>query len=272
MKKLGLVWFYLSLVFGITPMARADVLVLIHGYLSDATVWDSSGVTAALRAQGWQAGGITGVNWLLPGPAQTADRRYYQVSLPSTAPLLVQTEYLLQQLRSLQATYPDQAFTLIGHSAGGVVARLLLLHPQAPKVKALITIASPHLGTARAEQALDATYWTQPVSPLIDFFGGPLATLRHSEGLLVDLIRPRPGNLLHWLNHQPHPQLAYYAIVRGSGPLLLGDDLVPPISQDLNQVPALRGKAQVITVPAEHGLTPQDGWALQLILQGLSAS
>jgi triacylglycerol esterase/lipase EstA (alpha/beta hydrolase family) len=45
----------------------------------------------------------------------------------------------------------------IGHSAGGVVARVALVNYGADTVAWLITIAAPHLGTERASEALDAT-------------------------------------------------------------------------------------------------------------------
>ena len=38
--------------------ARADVLVLIHGYLGGAYSWDESGVTAVLQQHEWQPAGI----------------------------------------------------------------------------------------------------------------------------------------------------------------------------------------------------------------------
>ena len=44
---------------------------------------------------------------------------------------------------------------LVGHSAGGVVARLVVLGNNPYRVDELITIASPHLGTVRAAQGLD---------------------------------------------------------------------------------------------------------------------
>ena len=57
MKK-GLMTFLL-LVTGLFALsARADVLVLIHGYLGGAYSWDESGVTAVLQQHDWQRAGI----------------------------------------------------------------------------------------------------------------------------------------------------------------------------------------------------------------------
>ena len=46
------------------------------------------------------------------------------------------------------------------------------------------------------------------------------------------------------------------------------DELVPAYSQDLNNVPALQGRAKVLVTTAGHSLTPQDGVLLAGILNG----
>jgi triacylglycerol lipase len=56
--------------------------------------------------------------------------------------------------------------------------------------------------------------------------------------------------------------------VRNTGFRMGGDILVPAYSQDLNQVPALRGRATVIASPLEHGLAADDA---RLILQRIAA-
>ena len=65
---------------------------------------------------------------------------------------------------------------------------------------------------------------------------------------------------------QPHPDIEYIGIVRGHELTLWGDWLVPAISQDLNNVPALAGRAILLTVPAGHELVPLDGVTLVGIL------
>jgi len=75
--------------------ARADVLVLIHGYLGGAYSWDQSGVTAALQQHEWQPAGIyvagPGGVQLLPAAGMQGKRKIYAVDLPSEAPVLVQS-------------------------------------------------------------------------------------------------------------------------------------------------------------------------------------
>ena len=88
--------------------------------------------------------------------------------------------------------------------------------------------------------------------------------LRYSRGGLVDLLPAESGNLLSWMNQQPHPDIVYVSVVRKS-PFALGDDMVPAYSQDMNNVPALRGRAHVLFTDAGHGLNPSDG----ILLAGL---
>ena len=46
-----------------------------------------------------------------------------------------------------------------------------------------------------------------------------------------------------------------------------GDDLVPGYSQDMNNVPALRGQAKVLMTATGHRLNPDDGQLLAGILE-----
>jgi triacylglycerol lipase len=253
---------------------RADVLVLIHGYLSGAQSWDTSGITAVLEHAGWHRAGVfaaspSGIH-LIPAPGQSTRHKVYVVDLPSEAPILVQSYQLRQILAAINKLNPGEPIVLVGHSAGGVVARAALVRGGARDVKALITIASPHLGTYRAEEALDATDIPFPFSMVTDFFGGETYnTAMRSRGLFVDLVRPRPGSLLFWLNNQKHPDMQYFSIVRGETTVMSGDYIVPGYSQDMNNVPALRGKSTRIAVGTQHGLEMIDGSVIVNVLAGI---
>jgi pimeloyl-ACP methyl ester carboxylesterase len=274
MKKLRL-----ALVFCLLNLAaltaRAEVLVLVHGYLSGADYWDRSGVTAVLQQHGWQRAGIyttaPGSAGFVPGPGLQAQDKFYSVDLPSEAPILVQVYQLQGVLDAIAKRHASESLVLVGHSAGGVVARTALVRGGARNVKALVTIASPHLGTVRAEQALDATDIPFPFSIVTDIFGGELYdTARRSRSLYVDLVRPQPGSLLFWLNGQPHPDIQYVSIVRTATGDGRGDYVVPAYSQDMNNVPVLRGRATAVRIPADHGLAPRDGALLVQVLADLS--
>jgi len=254
--------------------ARADVVVLIHGYLGGARNWDESGITGILQQHGWQRAGVylagpAGVQ-LFPAAGRTAQRKYYMADLPSSAPVLVQVYQLQQMLHAIGTEHPGEPIALVGHSAGGIVARTALVRGDIDNVKALITIASPHLGTVRAEQALDATDIPWPLSIIPDILAGETYDIaRHSRSLYVDLVRPRPGSLLYWLNTQPHPDIGYFSIVRGEDAEGWGDMVVPSYSQDMNNVPVLRGRSSLITIKANHGLGPRDGSILVNLIADL---
>jgi triacylglycerol lipase len=275
MKKLLLLGF--GMLMALTSLvARADVLVLVHGYLGSAHSWEESGVSAVLDSRGWKRAGMVvpapGGAQLIAAPVtgSQGDNRVYSVELPSMAPLMVQADQLQMMLKAVAERHPAERLILAGHSAGGVVARLALV--RGSRADALITIASPNLGTARAIEALDATDGSGPIGMIKDFFGGELYhTVKHSWGVLVDLTPAHPGSLLYWLNAQRHPAIEYYSVVR-TGPVGLGDELVPIFSQDLNNVPALKGKAEVLPLAAGHQLNPQDGAALLSIINGLKST
>jgi len=265
----------LMLVTGLFSMAgRADVLVLVHGYLSGAQSWDASGITGVLQQHDWQRAGVyvagpAGIQQL-PAPGVQTANKFYAVDLPSEAPVLVQVYQLNEILDAISRTHKDESVILVGHSAGGVVARATLVRGNHDNVKALITIASPHLGTSRAEQALDATDIPFPISMVTDFFAGEsYDTAMRSRSLYVDLVRPQPGTLLYWLNAQSHPDIEYFSIVRGSSEAGWGDYVVPAYSQDMNNVPALQGRSSMINVPVSHGLEPVDGSVIVNLLSDL---
>lgn len=266
-------WFSLLLTLTVST-AQADMLVLIHGYLSGAQTWDASGISAALTQNGWQRGGVlvagpTGVRNLAPAEDSTGNR-FYLVDLPSEAPLMLQADQLQAILNALASRHPGEAMILAGHSAGGIVARIALVRGGVPDARALITIASPHLGTPRAMQALDVSNVPFPFSIVSDALGGEgYHTLRRSQGLYVDLLPPAPGSLLGWLNNQPHPDIAYFSVIRGQGNIIAGDELVPGFSQDMDNVPALHGHSQRLLVPTGHMLGPVDATILLRILEQL---
>ncbi|MCB1877970.1 MAG: alpha/beta hydrolase [Chromatiales bacterium] len=256
----------LLLVF-LVSTARADVLVLVHGYLSDGNDWVKSGVAQRLAQAGWSyAGQLQGVGGVirLSGGHSGGDRRFFTVSLPDEAPLRVQAQWLAAYLSYIRPKNESERLILVGHSAGGLVARLTMVQHPELSVDTLVTIATPHLGTDRAELGLLAG--NSPVGMLANMLGNQ--TLDRSRGLYTDLAPEQRGNLLFWLNRQEHPKARYVSIVRyGEGGLLGGDNTVPVWSQDMNRVAALRGRSEVVTLATGHGLVADDGKVLVKLVQ-----
>ena len=255
--------------------ARADVLVLVHGYLASADSWEVTGINSLLEANGWKRGGLVTsapatAAPVFVGPGKDAANKVYVVDLPAEAPIIVQTDQFLAMLATIQTLHPGESLVIVGHSAGGIVARTALVRGNIQNVKALITIASPHVGTTLANRAIDATDESGLFGGLKSFFGGSgYDTLRRSRGLLFDLAHPYPGSLLYWLNAQQHPDIKYVSVVRLDPVGFAGDELVPGYSQDMNNIPAMQGKSSVFVTPAGHTLVTEDGTTLLQILNGL---
>ncbi|MDH5613083.1 MAG: alpha/beta fold hydrolase [Gammaproteobacteria bacterium] len=262
-----------ALTFFISTGLQANVLVLVHGYLASPSSWEQSGINVTLEAQGWKRGGLfsnTPAGVQLYEADNKADNTVYVVDLPAEAPVIVQSDFLLGMLNTIRQKRPDEPLIIVGHSAGGVVARMSLIRGGAKNVAALITIASPHVGTTRANEALDATNESGPFGIVKNLFGGSdYDTLKRSRGLLFDLTQPYPGNMLYWLNNQKHPDIKYISVVRLNPVGFAGDDLVPGYSQDMNNVTALQGRSTVITTPAGHTLVAQDANTIVSVLKSI---
>jgi len=257
--------------FSLPATAIADVVVLIHGYHSGASAWETSGVSSILQENGWSRAGLYAPSGrtmqFFSGSATNSRNKSVVVDLPSEAPVAIQADLLNQVLNDIRLRYPSEAITLAGHSAGAIVARTVLVRGNAAGVNRLITIAAPNLGTERTVQALNVTDIPWPFSMAADLFAGEdYHTVKRSRHLLIDLLPATPGTYLGWLNTQPHPELEYIAIVRGQNLTMSGDWMVPGISQDLNNVVAIAGQAKVISVPSTHELSPLDGAMLSSIL------
>jgi pimeloyl-ACP methyl ester carboxylesterase len=262
--------FVLTLLMFLTSLPlSADVAVLVHGYLGSAYSWQHSGVNAALARHGWQPAGIITPRGILPAPVDASANKFYAVELPSMGPVGMQAELLSNMLAQVAQQHPEEALILVGHSAGGVVARMALVRGGIGNPKALITIASPHLGTARAVQALDETDDAFPFNIIKEFFVGEIYdVIRDSWAVLLDLAPEWPGNLLYWLNRQPHPSIRYVSIVR-TGPVGMGDEMVPAFSQDMNNIKALNGQSETRMFSVNHALQPLDGRVLTELLAEL---
>ncbi|MBL8564273.1 MAG: hypothetical protein JNM89_00985 [Hyphomicrobiaceae bacterium] len=257
----------LAMLAGSALSAAADTLVLVQGYLGSAGSWRYSGIVPVLHSRGWQDGGH-----LFYGPdgrprstlaKTTAANRLYTIDLPTEAPIPVQAAFLVSNLAYVAAQHPRERIAVVAHSAGGVVARYAAVVDRSVKIDTLVTIATPHLGTAVAE--VGSALSESPLGWVAPFFGA--GTVNRSQVLYRELWRERPNSLLGWLNRQPHPAARYVSIVRATEPTPgAGDSIAPGWSQDMNAVPALAGRAERIISPGDHGLRIDDGALIADIL------
>jgi triacylglycerol lipase len=240
---------------------QAKQLVLVQGYLSNSSSWSNSGIIQLLQQNHWLYGGeyvLASDGVRLTGSqidTQADANAFYLVSLPTEASLQVQGYYLKSYLRHLRNHFPQQRLILVGHSAGGVLARYVMVQAPELDVAQLITIASPHLGTQSAE--LGKLVGESPLGWITPFIGAQ--TINRSQSLYSDLLPEQPHRFLFWLNRQPHPEAEYISIVRDQNVDDSGDLVVEQESQYLEHVYDLRERAYSYVVPAAHDLTPADG-------------
>jgi pimeloyl-ACP methyl ester carboxylesterase len=247
---------------------HAQVAILIHGHLSSGETWARHGILAALAHDGWGYGGHLVTNRSIPASAPRYARTVYTANLLSTAPLPDQAAALEQQLQTVQRRHPDEDIILVGHSAGGVVARLLLVEYGPQQVTRLITIASPHIGTPRAVKGLEITEdHGPPIETVKRVVGGnEYRGAKKSRQLYRELLPGNRSSVLDWLNRQEHPPLDYVSVIRVPAVGTRGDKIVPVYSQDMNMIPALHGKARSFTTPGDHFLKPLDGTLITRLL------
>ena len=171
MKKLLVVLFALM---SASQMVYADIAVLVHGFLGSPGSWEKGRVNQQLEAAGWNKAGVifqTPEGAMLSAqPGKIAGNEIYSVVLPSRAPIMLQADILQNMISDLEKRHPDEHIVLIGHSAGGVVARVKLVKFGAGNVNKLITIASPHSGTGLAVYALNKTHGSGPFGIVKNIF------------------------------------------------------------------------------------------------------
>lgn len=258
--------------FSIVGVSQAKTVVFIHGYMTEGSIWLRSGIVDHLGRNGWAFAGRYGYNAMgnvVQDVHKQGKNAVVTVELPWDQPVATQARLLSEYLAAIHQDRPEP-MVLVGHSAGGVVARFNLIQEQPEYVHALITIATPHLGTPMAD--LGALASDSPLGMFLQGMGD--STLLRSRGLFRDLQPARQGSFLHWLNHQEHPAIPYFSIIRSSAAVDFmdyghADLVVPPEYQDMNNVPVLRGRSVSIASDGGHALNVYDAIRIQKILAQL---
>jgi pimeloyl-ACP methyl ester carboxylesterase len=263
--KRTLVLLALSLLLSVwSNLSHAKTIVLIHGFQSNGMEWRFNGVTPVLQQYGWLDGGhyIPRANGVYNAaePRKRPLNVFYTLMLPHSAPIELQSQWLDKYLQQI-AAIRREPLILVGHSAGGVVARHWLVTTSSVPVSTLVTIAAPHLGTPLAD--LSAAFAETPLGKMATDMGFGALT-QTPRALYEELRTEEPGHYLYWLNHQPHPPIRYVAIVRANelDRPDNSDFFVPPYSQDMNNVWALQGHVEARASKGAHLLNPKDGYLL----------
>lgn len=240
----------------------ARTMVFVHGYWEDGMVWRNQAVTLPLLQNHWLDGGTLmmrsdGIQKYSRSKSIPLKRNvFYTVELPWTASIDQQAQFLSRYLAQIYANR-HQAISLVGHSNGGLVARYVLVTQANIPINALITIATPHLGSPLAQFA-NLAHKT-PFNEWSQLAGSKL--LENSQQLFKQLRPEKPHNFLYWLNHQAHPKIPYLSIIRNNATLLPHkfDYIVPPYRQNMNKVFALRNQSATFSINKNHSLNSTDG-------------
>lgn len=270
MKKL-LITFILILSCSKSVLA-SDSVIFIHGLAGNANSWAKQGIPNVLARDDWKIAGGAFYDYrygiYLKKQTGISDKNLFLLTIPSRASISHQAQIVEDILERIVELAPDDNLHLVGHSAGGVVARLVVVNRRFPKIKSLTTIASPHFGTRRAETALDLVNLPFPLNLMAETGGGQeYDKFQDASGLFKDLVRPRPGTFLHWLNWQPHPDIRYFSIVRKKKSVVSKDFMVPSLSQNMALLPTLHNRTKTLFVGYSHFLSKKDGVALSKILR-----
>lgn len=260
------------LILNTTQVVHAKTIVFIHGYMAEGSIWSRSGVLDHLARNNWPFAGRYGYDAqgrVVYDVRKQGRDATVTVELPWEQSIEFQASLLDKYLSEIYKHRP-QPIVLVGHSAGGVVARFSLVKNPVSSVHALITIATPHLGTPMAD--LGALASDSPLGIFLQELGDP--TLVRSRGLFRDLQPARRGSMLYWLNRQKHPAIPYFSIIRSNEVVDItrydqADLVVPPAYQDMNNVQALRGKSVSIASDGGHALSVYDAIRIQKILKQL---
>jgi len=262
-------WWLLLLTLSLTFPAQAEIAVLLHGVLGSSNSWEKRGAIDALQQMGWERagrvepGGPSGVLISRPTQPPRGNRQLYLVDIPSLIPLEQQGKLLEETLTILSKHHPEEPIYLVGHSAGGVVARITAVRNQLPNLKALVTIATPHQGSPYANLAYDIATLPYPFRLLPKMVANKkYKALRRARPMIKGLTVAKPGTFLHWLNQQPHPEIHYISIIRQQPASKADEALVPTWSQDMNRIAALAGRSMTIPTYAPHFINSADGYLL----------
>lgn len=240
--------------------AHADIAVLVHGYNDDGVKWYKKGIVQQLGRAGYIDGGqLAFFRGGIIGPmsAPNSENIVYTVDLPSEAPIMAQANILAMMLQRIRQIAPPAPFTLVGHSAGGLVSRATLVQHPELNISRLVTIATPHRGAPMAR--IGEMVSNSPMGMMADFMG--MDEISDADDLFSDMSPISNNRFLKWLNTRPHPPAAYISLVRRNK-----DMVVPRKSQDMNWVNALRGQSITIPTPGKHSLNPRDGAILAALL------
>lgn len=193
-----------SIIILLSQIAVANTVVLLNG-MTETNTWKSTNISANL----------------------SKEHKVTVIRLPYRESIQFQSSYLNDALKKI-----DGGVILVAHSAGGLVARNVLVRTKNPKIKSLITIASPHSGSDLAvygailnDQIPFGNMFSRIMLPAEASAYKPLRQLKNKSVFLRDL------------NNRHHPNACYISIVKTGG--YINNSYANIASQNMNNVSGL---------------------------------
>ncbi len=148
----------------LAPDATQPVIILVHGFMCNSGMW--APMLRALQGAGFQQNFVVSLD------------PFYRNAEANKRALMARIERICQRTGATEVT-------LIGHSMGGLLSRVLL-HQYPHRIARVISIGAPHAGT-------DSARWVSSVN------AGPV---RPDTQWLIEfnracLAQPHPSNLLN---------------------------------------------------------------------------
>jgi pimeloyl-ACP methyl ester carboxylesterase len=232
---------HLQSISGLAPILTTQIpfpIILVHGLGQKSTVWDSYAVKYYEKELGLNHGGVlkkvNGTCVLEPKNSNKFSD-FFTVSFSNPTDSIEGWRKELEQYITLVLNRTKaQKVILIGYSMGGLASRSYLTkHVIDHKVQRLITIGTPHLGSAFAKAynwkpAITTALKSDPNFATKFLLEQSLSVMKAAETdvpfdapAVRDLRRPEDGGIyLKNLGSAPHPLDVEYVSVVGDVPLL----------------------------------------------------
>lgn len=189
------------LIVGFTQFSFASTVVLLNG-MTETNSWKKTNILSSLSSK----------------------HNVKLLRLPYRESIQAQSAYLNRFLNQI-----DGDIVLVGHSAGGVVARNVLVRSNNKNIKSLITIASPHSGSTLAGIG---SILNEKI-PFGNMFSKVMLPKEHSAYILMRQLN-KGSVFLNSLNHLNHPRACYVSIIKTGG--IANNAYANVDSQNLNNV------------------------------------
>lgn len=213
---------------------------LFLAFFAPLTIFANSHQTIVLVS------GVTSENsWIKTGIATQLNKSHkvFIPNIPFNLPIQTQSKLLNSYIKDIKGD-----IILVGHSAGGVVARNVVVNGSNDNITHLITIASPHLGSSIA-----STSTLLNSIPFSSFISKPLFSDSYYAQAPIQQLMPN-SRIITQLNKQEHPNICYSSVIKTGG--MINNSFADIASQNMNLIQSI--DSDRFFSKNGHALTPDD--------------